>query len=103
MGKYYVGIANSFHDPALAIVGPSGEILFAEATERFLQNKRARGCAADLRFWTETLIQRYCDPKGEFVVAKSWSKTHRRIMNVMNAFGLLNHEKITRRSDKITN
>jgi carbamoyltransferase len=102
MGKFYVGLANSFHDPALAIVGAGGEILFAEATERFLQNKRARGCSADLRFWIESLIQRHCDPKGEFVVAKSWSTGHRRILNAMNFFGLLNHEKISRRSDSLT-
>ena len=34
--RYYLGLATTFHDPALAIVGPDGSVLFAEATERYL-------------------------------------------------------------------
>lgn len=40
MSTYYVGLSNTLHDSALAIVGPGGRVLFAEATERYLQNKR---------------------------------------------------------------
>jgi carbamoyltransferase len=39
--KFYIGLGNTFHDPALAIVNSAGEVLFAEASERYLQNKRA--------------------------------------------------------------
>jgi predicted NodU family carbamoyl transferase len=35
--RYTVGLATTFHDPAIAIVGPDGEVLFAEASERYLQ------------------------------------------------------------------
>lgn len=102
MAKYYIGLANSFHDPAIAIVNEDGEVVFAEATERYLQNKRARGCVADNRFWIEKLLAEYCDPQGEFVVAKTWSKGHRRILKFLNLLGFLEHEKIPSRSDKLT-
>ena len=29
MSRYYIGLANTVHDPAIAIVGPDGEVLFA--------------------------------------------------------------------------
>jgi carbamoyltransferase len=102
MSKFYVGLATTFHDPAVSIIDSKGEIIFAEATERYLQNKRARGCSADLRFWIESLIDRYCDPQGEYVVAKTWSSSHQRILKAMNFLGLLDHEKIPKRSERLT-
>ena len=44
---YTIGLATTFHDPAIAIIGPDGEVLFAEATERYLQYKRAPNCEPD--------------------------------------------------------
>ncbi|WP_164093726.1 hypothetical protein, partial [Stenotrophomonas maltophilia] len=32
--RYTLGLATTFHDPALALVGPDGAVLFAEAAER---------------------------------------------------------------------
>ena len=37
----YIGLSNSPHDPAIAILDGKGEVLFAEASERLQQNKRA--------------------------------------------------------------
>jgi carbamoyltransferase len=48
--KYYIGLSITYHDPALAIINDQGEVLFAEATERYLQNKRALNCPAELVF-----------------------------------------------------
>jgi carbamoyltransferase len=39
--KYYIGLSITYHDPALAIIDEQGDVLFAEATERYMQNKRA--------------------------------------------------------------
>lgn len=38
---YYIGLCATYHDPALALLDEAGNVLFAEATERFLQYKRA--------------------------------------------------------------
>ncbi|MBJ7308880.1 carbamoyltransferase [Rugamonas sp. CCM 8940] len=74
MKRNYIGLANSFHDSALAIVDDSGEILFAEATERYLQNKRSIGIAPDLYKRAADLVQHYCDPQAELVFASTWSE-----------------------------
>jgi carbamoyltransferase len=55
--SYTIGLATTFHDPALAIIGPGGEIVFAEATERYLQYKRAPNCEPDSAARMEALIK----------------------------------------------
>ncbi|WP_300473245.1 hypothetical protein [Breoghania sp.] len=40
-------MSTSGHDPALAIADETGQIRFAEATERYVQDKRAWGIAPD--------------------------------------------------------
>ena len=47
MSTWYLGLSTSGHDPALALVDAEGQVVFAEATERFLQDKRAWGLAPD--------------------------------------------------------
>ncbi|TDL88998.1 carbamoyltransferase family protein [Meridianimarinicoccus aquatilis] len=47
MALYHLGLSTSGHDPALALVDAQGRLVFAEATERFLQDKRAWGIAPD--------------------------------------------------------
>ena len=74
MAKYYVGLSATLHDPALAIVDSSGRALFAEATERYLQNKRAFNAPPDDLLRLPNLLQHYCDDSApEFVAAISWS------------------------------
>ena len=60
---YTIGLATTFHDPAIAIVGPDGEVLFAEAAERYLQYKRAPNCEPDTTARMEALLRRYI-PRG---------------------------------------
>ncbi len=73
MKRYYIGLSVSTHDPALAIIDREGQILFAEATERYLQYKRAPNCEPDNDRLT-SLLKRHCDPGAEFVVAVNWRK-----------------------------
>jgi len=73
MQRCYIGIANSFHDGAVAIVGPDGEVRYAEATERYLQNKRAINNAPVQYNQIAQLIDAHCDPCCELVLAQSWS------------------------------
>jgi carbamoyltransferase len=72
--RYYIGLASTFHDPALAIVAPDGDVLFAEATERFLQYKRAPNCEPDLAPRMASLIRRWIPEGAEIVVATSWGE-----------------------------
>ncbi|MDJ1158647.1 carbamoyltransferase C-terminal domain-containing protein [Chelatococcus sp. SYSU_G07232] len=72
MPRVYIGLATTFHDPAIAIVGPDGDIRFAEATERFLQYKRAPHCEADLATYVPRLLKEYVEPDADIVVATTW-------------------------------
>ncbi|MGA0598087.1 carbamoyltransferase [Enterovirga sp. CN4-39] len=72
--RYYIGLATTFHDPAIAIVAPDGEVLFAEAAERFLQYKRAPNCEPDLAPRMGALLRRWVPDGAEVVVATSWGE-----------------------------
>ena len=89
--KYYFGLATSFHDPALAIVNERGEVVFAEDTERYLQNKRGLYCLPDNPFYIEEILKQYCSDCTELVIAKSWSKARGNSTNVLEniVFSLL--------------
>ncbi len=92
--KYYIGLANTFHDSAIAILDQSGEILFAEATERYLQYKKAFNCEPDsLNRITELLLE-YCDPEGEFIVNFNWQKKREFYETIGNLLGYFQAEKI---------
>lgn len=69
---YHVGIGSSFHDPSIAIISPDGEVLFAEGSERHLQDKRAIGAIPDNIHWAQTLINTYCKDPGDFHISTSW-------------------------------
>ena len=74
MNRYYIGLACTMHDPALAIVNPDGEVLFAEATERHTQVKRAFNMPADNLDYIGSMLQKYCRPDADLIVAKTWTK-----------------------------
>lgn len=72
--RIYLGLATTFHDPALAIVGPDGKVRFAEATERYLQYKRAPNCEPDSAPRMAALLKAHVEPGSEIVVATSWGE-----------------------------
>jgi carbamoyltransferase len=74
--RNYLGLACTFHDPALAIVNGSGDVVFAEGVERSLQFKRAFQCAADAYPRIASLIEEYCDPDADLVLSRSWGYWH---------------------------
>jgi carbamoyltransferase len=76
----YIGLACTFHDPAVAVVNSRGDIVFAEATERHLQSKRAYNIAPDYLAYIPHILEQHCERGVDLVVAKSWSNgTLRRI------------------------
>ncbi len=74
MKKYYIGLSVSYHDPALAIIDAEGRVLFAEAAERHLQNKRALNCPPDSLTRMASLLQQYCPQAGHITIALNWRK-----------------------------
>lgn len=72
--RYYLGLATTFHDPALALVGPDGTVLFAEAAERYLQYKRAPNCEPDPGTRMAGLLRRHVPEGAELVVSSSWGE-----------------------------
>lgn len=72
--RKYIGLATTPHDPAIAIVDSVGQIVFAEASERYLQDKRAWfGCPAS-PLWLERILADYTEPGDELVGAVSWNR-----------------------------
>ncbi|MFD0936782.1 carbamoyltransferase N-terminal domain-containing protein, partial [Methylobacterium trifolii] len=72
--RYYLGLATTFHDPALALIGPDGGVLFAEGAERILQYKRAPNCEPDPAGRMIGLLETYVPRGSEIVVASSWGQ-----------------------------
>jgi len=87
MKKYYIGLSVTYHDPALAIVDEQGKVLFAEATERYMQNKRAMNCEADPLLRVKGLLEQYCPSAGEFVIAINWLKHRPLYENIISFIG----------------
>ncbi|HEY0192879.1 MAG TPA: carbamoyltransferase N-terminal domain-containing protein [Kofleriaceae bacterium] len=79
----------SFHDSGLAIVNSTGEIVFAEGTERYQQSKRAIQSPPDDVNRIHRLIKKYCEPGAEIVLAQTWSKQYR-IMPMVQALDAIN-------------
>ncbi|MEP4981560.1 carbamoyltransferase C-terminal domain-containing protein [Ascidiaceihabitans sp.] len=74
MTTWYLGLSTTGHDPALAIVDERGTLVFAEATERYMQDKRAWSVAADHpAHLAQALKAVGADPnKDKLVVASTW-------------------------------
>jgi len=87
MKKYYIGLSITYHDPALAIIDDQGKVLFAEATERYLQNKRALNCEADPLLRVKDLLTQYCPEPDEFVIAINWRRKRPLYENIIAALG----------------
>ena len=94
--RYYIGLATTFHDPALAIVGPNGDVLFAEATERFLQYKRAVNCEPDTVTRMPDLLKEYLEPDAEVVVATTWSEQYTDFLDRSAGVGQFDVSEITK-------
>jgi carbamoyltransferase len=83
-------------------VDPGGEVVFAEASERPLRDKRAIGGPADHRETVRRIIRDYCDPDADYVIAKSWSRASTRSLDLLYLLGLADHERIPKRSTSMT-
>jgi carbamoyltransferase len=74
MKKVYIGLATTPHDPALSILDSNGKVLFAEGSERHLQNKRSWNSPPDDFIRIRSLLKEYADDAEQIVVCSSWSR-----------------------------
>ena len=76
MTTWYLGLSTSGRDPALALVDAGGQVVFAEATERLVQDKRAWGVVPDhVGHLASALAFVGAEPGDDIIVASSWSST----------------------------
>ncbi len=94
--KYYIGLSVTYHDPALAIIDEQGNVLFAEATERYMQNKRALNCAADPLLRVKELLAEYCPSAKEFIIAINWRRRRPLYEKIVAGLGCLTATGLTR-------
>ncbi|MDG3581284.1 carbamoyltransferase family protein [Galbibacter pacificus] len=83
----HIGLSVSGHDPAIAIIDEKGEVAFAEATERFVQQKRAWGILPDHPEHIRSILPKYIDNNSEIFIAKTWLSSKRELpLNVSGGF-----------------
>ncbi len=80
MSTFYLGLSTTGHDPALALVDHTGTVVFAEATERFVKDKRAWGLAPDnVHHLAAALEQVGVGANDKIVTATTWSSSKDRV------------------------
>jgi len=89
---YYLGLSVTYHDPALAIVDGCGEVLFAEASERYLQYKRALNAEPDNLYYLPEVLQAHCRSRANFVIALNWRRRRPLYETVVAGLGILQAE-----------
>ncbi len=100
MSTYYLGFSVTYHDSALAIVGAKGDVLFAEATERFLQNKRALNCEPDQLFRIPELLKEFCPDASKIIIASNWRKKRPLYENIVKKLGILSASGLLKKGIK---
>jgi carbamoyltransferase len=98
---YTIGLATTFHDPAIAILDPGGAVIFAEATERHLQYKRAPNCEADPAPRMDELIKRHIPRDASIRIATSWGSDFTGFLDQMNRGGSFSLDALQKLSPEL--
>ncbi|MGY6215437.1 carbamoyltransferase family protein [Methylolobus aquaticus] len=95
-GTLYIGLSVTYHDPALALLGPDGDVLYAEATERCLQYKRALNAEPDnLSYLPEVLSGLAIEPE-RICLALNWRRRRPLYEQAVAALGILRADGLLR-------
>src|ERR1700674_2514194 len=90
MKRFTIGLATTFHEPAIAIIGPGGDVLFAECVERYLPGRSVQ------------LPREYLEPYAEVIVATSWSEQFSEFLDRSASAGAFAFERLAGLSSKLT-
>jgi carbamoyltransferase len=93
---YYLGLSVTYHDPALVVVDEAGDVLYAEATERILQSKRALNAEPDQLGLLPELLRNYCRVPADFVVGLNWRRRRPMYETLVAGLGILRAEGLLR-------
>src|ERR1700694_6041350 len=102
MRRFTIGLATTFHEPAIAIVGAEGDVLFAEGAEPYLQFKRAPNCEPDLPGRMVELCREYLEPDAEVVVARSGAPKFSEFLDRSASAGAFAFERLASLSSNLT-
>lgn len=100
---YYIGLSTTYHDPALALLDPAGEILYAQAGERHRQAKRALNAEPDDLFVLPRLLRRHAPDAEAFVIAHNWRRRRPLYERLARWLGWVTPEGILHREGKRLN
>lgn len=92
----YIGLSVTYHDSALALIGPDGEILFAEAGERFLQYKRALNAEPDNLYYLPQILHSLQRTPARVVLALNWRRRRPLYESAVARLGILRAEGLLR-------
>lgn len=84
--RNYIGLACTPHDSAIAIVNSEGEVVFAEATERYAQSKRGWNVPPDNMLRIKELLEEYCEEGSDLVVSLTWGSKALRFIKTFHPF-----------------
>ncbi len=90
MPAYYLGLSITYHDSAFSILDDQGQVLFAEASERYLQSKRALNAEPVALNRIQPLLQRFCPDANHFILATNWNQQRPWYEKTVSALGCLN-------------
>ena len=95
-GTLYVGLSVTYHDPALAVLGPDGEVLFAESTERCLQYKRALNAEPDNLYYLPEVLSDLAFEPDRVCLALNWRRRRPLYENAVAVLGILRADGLLR-------
>ena len=102
--KYYIGLSADFHDSAIALVNEHGVIVFAEATERYLQSKRALSSSVDNIFYMKLILEKY--PVSDYEVAINWTSyngLYKYLKQAVVVYSIKNYTKLLKWATSLFN
>ncbi len=92
--KYYIGLTSSYHDSSICLVDELGNIVFAEALERYTQNKRSLSSPADNYFLIKKILKRYAISDYEIgYISNSVNSLFKHIFSSATIYAVQNYTK----------
>ncbi|MEM7303235.1 MAG: carbamoyltransferase C-terminal domain-containing protein [Pseudomonadota bacterium] len=100
--RTYIGVSTTFHDPAVAVLNDQGDVLFAEAAERYLQYKRAPFCEPAPLLYLPEILKDHVGPGHEIVVATSWGEQFTQYLERFSTSGFFTFDSVRTLEKKMT-
>ncbi|RXG13111.1 carbamoyltransferase [Leeuwenhoekiella aestuarii] len=94
MVDFFFGLSTTGHDPAFAVVDKKGTLIFAEASERYIQQKRAWGIDADHPGHIQSVLPQLGTRNKSIKIAQSWLRVRAELNPKLNHGSLIKKNDI---------